>query len=152
MDKKIIKQVKKLRGETGAGVMECKKALEESKGDLTKAKEVLKKSGLAKAAKKSERETHQGYIASYTHTNGKIGVIVEILSESDFVSRNEEFKTFAKNLTLQIASMAPKNLKELLTQNYIRESEKTVSDLLNELISKFGENIKIGRFERIEIG
>jgi len=151
MNKKIVEQVKKLRGETGAGVMECKKALEESKGNLTKAKEVLKKAGLAKAAKKSERETHQGYVASYTHANGKIGVVVEILSESDFVSRNKEFKAFAKNLTLQIAAMVPKNLKELLSQNYIREPEKTISDLLNELVSKFGENIKIGRFERIEI-
>ncbi|MBU2592512.1 translation elongation factor Ts, partial [Patescibacteria group bacterium] len=100
--RKIIELVKQLREETGAGVMECKKALERSGGDLAKAKKEIEKMGFAKAAKKANRETSQGYVATYTHSNGKTGVIVEILSESDFVAKNEQFRLFTKNLCLQI--------------------------------------------------
>jgi len=149
--KKIIELVKQLRGETGAGIMECKKALEQSEGNLAKAKKEIAKMGFTKAAKKADRETSQGYIATYTHANGKTGVIVEILCESDFVAKNEEFRLFAKNLCLQITAMNPKNLKELLSQEYIRDPEKMVGDLVKETIAKFGENIRIGRFERYEI-
>ncbi|MFH1705598.1 MAG: translation elongation factor Ts [Patescibacteria group bacterium] len=149
--RKIIELVKQLREETGAGVMECKKALERSGGDLAKAKKEIEKMGFAKAAKKANRETSQGYVATYTHSNGKTGVIVEILSESDFVAKNEQFRLFTKNLCLQITAMNPKNIDELLSQEYIREPEKTIGDLVKETIAKFGENIKIGRFERYEI-
>jgi len=151
MEKKIIELVKQLRLDTGAGVMKCKKALENTKGDLKKAKEVLRKQGLAKAKKKSGRETHQGYVATYTHANGKIGVIIKILCESDFVAKNADFQEFAKNLCLQITAMAPKNIKELLAQDYIKEDDKTIDDLVKSIIVKFGENIKLDKFERFEI-
>lgn len=151
MTKNILDLVKQLRKETGVGIMECKAALEETKGNLEKAKKVLEKKGLKKAAEKSERETNQGYIVTYTHANGKIGVIAEIFCESDFVAKNSDFLNFAKEICLQITAMAPKNLKELLSQEYIREPEKTIEDLLKMTIAKFGENIKIGKFERYEI-
>lgn len=147
----LIELVKKLREETGAGVMECKKVLEETSGDLDRAKEILRKQGLAKAEKKVERETKEGYVATYTHSNGKIGVVVEVYCESDFVARNDQFRQFARELCLQIAAMAPKNNEELLSQAYIRDPSKTVEQLVKETIAKFGENIKIGRFERFEI-
>ena len=149
--KKIVELVKQLRQETGAGVMECKKALEEAKGDLEKARQILKKRGIAKAEKKAERETKEGYVATYTHSNGKIGVMIEVYCESDFVARNDQFRQFAKELSLQIAAMAPKDRKELLSQAYIRDPNKTVEQLIKETIAKFGENIKVGRFERFEI-
>jgi len=149
--KKIVELVKQLRQETGAGIMECKKALEETKGDLEKAKQILRERGMARAEKKAERETKEGYVATYTHSNGKIGVMVEVLSESDFVARNDEFRQFARELCLQIAAMAPKNEEELLAQAYIRDPAKTVEQLIKETIARFGENIKIGRFERFEI-
>lgn len=131
--------------------MECKQALEESGGDLKKAQEVLKKAGLAKAQKRAEKVTGQGYVATYTHSTGRVGVVVEFLSESDFVSKNDEFRQVAKEICLQIAAMDPKDLKELLAQEYIREPSQTVADLLQGMIAKFGENIKIGRFHRLAI-
>ena len=152
MDKKqLIELVKQLRQETGAGVMECKKILEETKGDIKKAKAILKKRGVAQAEKKATRETREGYIASYTHSNGKIGAIVEVFCETDFVARNEEFRRFAHELCLQIVAMAPKDQAKLLKQVYIRDPSKTIEQLVKETIAKFGENIKIGRFERFEI-
>lgn len=148
---KILDLVKDLREQTGAGVMTCKKALEESKGNLEKAKEILKEKGLAKAAEKKDRETKAGFVATYTHNSGKIGVIVEILCESDFVAKNEDFRNFTKEICLQITAMAPKDLKELLKQEYIRDPSKTINDLVKATIAKFGENIKIEKFERYEI-
>jgi len=151
MSKKIIELVKDLRADTGAGIMECKQALESTGGDLAKAKELLKKQGLAKAKKKGDRETHQGYVATYTHANGKIGVMVKILCESDFVSKNAEFQEFAKNLCLQVAAMAPKNVKEFLSQDYIKEPDQTIDQLVKSIIAKFGENIKVDEIGRFEI-
>lgn len=147
----LVDQVKQLREETGAGIMECKRALAETKGDLVKAKEILKKQGLAKAKEKDDRETKEGFVATYTHTNGKIGVMVEIFCESDFVARSDQFRQFAKDLCLQIASMAPENLKELLAQDYIRDPAVKIGDLVKLTVAKFGESIKIGKFERFEI-
>jgi len=151
MTKINLEIVKQLREETGAGIMDCKSALEKAKGDFKKAKEILEEEGAQKAAEKAERATSQGYIATYTHSTGKIGAMVEILCETDFVARNEEFRQFAKEICLQVAAMAPKNQKQLLKQEYIRDPSKTIDQLIKATIAKFGENIKIGRFERIEI-
>ncbi len=148
---KLLKLVKKLREETGAGVVICKKALEETKGNYTKAKEIVKKKGLAKAEEKTARATKEGYVATYTHATGRVGVAVELLCETDFVSRNKDFQQFAKELCLQIAAMKPKTTAVLLKQDYIRDSSKKVSQLIKEMIAKFGENIKIGKIARIEI-
>jgi len=143
--------VKKLREETGGGVMECKKALEEAKGDIEKAKEIIKKKGIIKAEEKKDRETKQGWAATYTHVTGRVGVVVELLCETDFVSRNADFQALAKEICLQIAAMNPKNEKALLKQEYIRDPSKTIGDLIKESIAKFGENIRLGEFKRIEI-
>lgn len=150
-NKVIINKVKKLRAQTGAGVMDCRKALEEARGDLERAKEILRKKGLEKAEEKMGRETNQGWVATYTHATGRVGVVVSLLCETDFVSRNEEFQRLAKEICLQIAAMNPKDKSELLKQEYIRDPQKTIEELIKEAIAKFGENIKIGEFRRIEI-
>jgi len=151
MNKKMIELVKQLRKDTGAGVMECKKALEKAKSDIKKAKKILQKQGMIKAKKKSERETNQGYVATYTHANGRVGVMVKILCESDFVAKNAEFQRFARDLCLQVAAMSPKNVKQLLSQDFIKDAEFTIDELVNSVIAKFGENIKIDKIERFEI-
>lgn len=145
-----IQEIKKLREETGAGVLDCQKALSEAKGDLKKAKEILKEKGFDKATKKEERPTGCGLIDSYAHF-GKIGVLIEVACETDFVARTKEFKNFVHDLCLQIAGMAPKNEKELLSQPFIKDESKTVEELLKEKIAQFGENIKIKRFLRWEL-
>ncbi len=150
-NKKIIELVKKIRAETGLGIMEIKAALEEAKGDEKKAKEILKEQGFAKAEKRAEKETHQGIVATYTHSTGKIGVMVELLCETDFVAKNEEFVAVAKDFCLQIAALAPKDSKELLVQEFVKDPSLKMKDLVVALNSKFGENIKLGRFERFEI-
>ncbi|MFA6422967.1 MAG: translation elongation factor Ts [Patescibacteria group bacterium] len=144
--------VLKLRKETSVGVMECKKALEEAKGDFVKAKEVLKARGVEIAAKKSERSTNQGIVTSYIHGAGRVGVLLELVCESDFVAKNDQFKELAKEIAMQIASMDPKTVDELLEQDYIREPQKKIEDILNEAITKIGENIKIKRFVRYSLG
>ena len=149
--KKIIELVKKMRAELGLGMMEIKSAIEEAKGDEKKAKEILKAKGFKKAEKRAERKTGQGRIATYTHSTGKIGVIVELLCETDFVAKNEEFLTVANDICLQVTAMNPKNSKELLKQEFIKDTSKTVDGLIKELVAKFGENIKLGRIERFEI-
>jgi len=195
------KQVKELREMTGAGMMDCKKALQESEGNLEKAIEYLRKHGVAKAAKKSGRATQQGVIGSYIHSNKKVGVLLEVNCETDFVAKNEVFTTLVKELSMQIAAARPlyiapedvpeeiinkekeifkeqleqdpknakkpDNIKEkivegrikkyfkeicLLEQPYIRDDSKTVKDLITESIAKLGENIKVKRFVRFELG
>jgi len=150
-NKKIIELVKKIRAELGLGIMEIKAALEEAEGDEKRAKEILKEKGFKKAADKAERETHQGRVATYTHSTGKIGVMVEVLCETDFVAKHEDFVGFTRDLCLQIAAMEPKDVKILLKQEFVKDSSKTIDDMLKALISKFGENMKISRFERFEI-
>lgn len=150
-NKKIIELVKKIRSETGLGIMEIKSALEEAGGDEKKAKEILKAKGFEKAEKRAERETHQGRIATYTHSTGKIGVMVELLCETDFVAKNEDFLNVAKDLCLQVAAMNPKDSNELLNQEFIKDPVLKIKDLVTALNAKFGENIKIGRMERFEI-
>lgn len=145
-----VDDIKKLRELTGAGIADCKEALEAGKGDLKKAEEYLKKRGIEKAAKKSDRETHQGRVFSYVH-GGKIGVIVSLLCETDFVAKTEDFQNLGKEISLQIASMNPKNEEELLKQEYIRDSKLTIDAMIKAVIGKLGENIKLGDFKRIEI-
>lgn len=144
--------IMKLREKTGFPMMECKKALEEAGGEEGKALEILKKRGVLKATqKKAERTVKSGIIESYSH-DGKIGVLVELSSETDFVARNDEFKKLAHEIALQVAAMAPKDVPDLLNQPFIRDQEKTIDDCINELIAKIGEKIVVSRFVRFELG
>jgi elongation factor Ts len=149
--KQLIELVKKVRQETGLGIMEIKAALEEANGDEKRAKEILKEKGFKKAEKRSERATGQGRVATYTHTTGKIGVMVELLCETDFVAKNEDFLAVTKDLCLQIAAMNPETVEDLLKQDFIKDPSKKVEDLVVALNAKFGENIKVGRMARFEI-
>ena len=189
--------VKELRDSTGAPFIDCKKALEEVSGDLDKALDILKIKGVAKASKKVGRETPEGTVTSYIHAGGKIGVMVEINCETDFVAKNEEFQAFAREVAMQIAAANPKyiskedipeselerekevmkaqviesgkpaNIAEkivegkiekffeevcLLNQTHIRDSKVKIDDLLQALIAKIGENIKVRRFTRFQLG
>ncbi len=189
--------IKELRERTGAGMADCKKALVETEGDAEKAIDYLRKKGLAKAAKKAGREATEGAVVSYIHGNGRIGVLVEINCETDFVARNEDFVGFTRDVAMQIAAMNPlyvrkeevdadavarerevllakgketgkpeqvvtkmvegqiaKWMKEvcLLDQVFVKNQDKTIEQLQQELISKIGENIKIRRFARFELG
>lgn len=150
-NKKLIAQVKKLREELGLGIMEIKAALEQAEGDEKKAKEILKELGFKKAEKRAEKEVHQGRVATYTHATGKIGVMVELLCETDFVAKNEEFLAVAKDLCLQVAAMDPESVEKLMEQDFIKDGTKKVKDLVTALTAKFGENIKVGRIQRFEI-
>ena len=189
--------VKDLRERTGAGMMDCKKALEESAGDVDKAIEFLRIRGLSKAAKKAGRETSEGLVFSYIHPGNRIGVLIEVNCETDFVARTDEFQSLVKNLAMHIAAAAPLGVtrdeipadllakeKELfraqaleegkpaavvdkivqgrlekfyaeaalLDQVYVRDNDKKVGDLVNEAIAKLGENIKVARFARFQLG
>lgn len=146
-----IDDLKKLREETGAGIADVRQALEEAGGNIEKAREVIKEKGLAKAASKSEREVKAGMVEVYTH-GGRIGVIVELLCETDFVAKTEDFKNLAHELAMQIASMKPESVGELLEQEYIRDGSQTIEQLVKSVIAKLGENIQIGRFERVGLG
>ncbi len=144
--------IKKLRGETQAGVSDCRQALEDAAGDFDKAKQILIERGVEKAAKKEDRETTMGIIESYVHANGKVGVLVELRCETDFVARNEEFKKLAHEIALQIAAMEPKNVEELLKSPYIRDAKMTITDIVKLAIAKIGENITIAKFSRLQLG
>jgi elongation factor Ts len=189
------KQVAELRGQTGAGLMDCKKALTESEGDLEKAITILRKKGMASASKKAGRATSEGLIESYIHLGGKVGVLIEVNCETDFVAKTDDFKSFVKDLCLHIAAVnpicisrdeVPADLIEkereiatsqaegkppaavqkivegklnkyfatacLLDQPFVKDGEKSVQDILNEQISKLGENMQINRFSRFQIG
>lgn len=143
--------IKKLREETGAGFADCKEALSESKGDYKKAIEWLKQKGLDKAAKKSEREVKAGLVDVYSH-GGRVGVVLELLCETDFVAKTEDFKNLAHEISLQIASMNPEGLESLLNQEYIRDSSLTINQLVQSVIAKLGENIQVGKFCRVALG
>lgn len=171
-----IEIVKQLRDQTLASVSDCKAALEEAKGDIRLASEILKKRGLEIAAKKASRATHQGRIEGYIHTGNKIGVLVEINCETDFVAKNEEFLRFAKDIAMQIAATDPKHVKSedvpqdvlvdlkdeekqdyfkahcLLSQPFIKDEKMAIKDYLTSLVAKMGENIVIRRFSRFRLG
>ena len=143
-------QVKELREITGAGMMDCKKVLTETDGDMEKAMELLRERGIAKAAKKSDRVAAEGLVDCYISEDGKVGAIVEVNSETDFVAQNEEFKTFVMDIAKQVAEKNPANVEELLAQESITEAGKTVQEVLTDKIAKIGENMNIRRFERFE--
>lgn len=143
-------KIQRLRDITGGGVMDCKKALEEAGGDLEKAISIIREKGLIKAEKKGERITGAGFLQSYTH-NERVGVLLELRCETDFVARNEAFRELARNLVMQIAAMNPETVEELMAQNYIKDEATTVEALIKATIAKTGENIKVERFCRYEI-
>jgi len=146
------KKIKKVRDATGAPMMRTMQVLEEVDGDVKKATEILKKEGFAKANKRKDKTTEQGLIGSYVHHSGKVASMVEVMCETDFVARNELFIELSKNLAMQVASMNPKDVKELEKQDFIKDPSVKVSDLVKEVIAKTGENIRIGRVYRVELG
>lgn len=147
-----INEIKRLRQETGAGVMDAKKALTEAEGDFNRAKQIIAEKGVARAEKRADRETKLGIIYSYIHGNGSVGVMLELNCETSFVAETDEFKALAHEIALQIASMDPETKNELMAQDYIRDTSKTIDNLVKELIGKTGENIDLRRFKRYELG
>jgi len=143
--------LKQLREETQASIADCRKALEESGGDYKKAQVWLQKRGAEIAEKKADRETAEGVVESYVHGNGKIGVIVALLCETDFVARTDEFKSLAHEIAMQISAMDPKNVDDLLKQEYIRDSKLTIEQLIKQTIGKLGENIQVREFSRFAL-
>lgn len=144
--------LKKLRLETSAGIADCRIALKETKNDYKKALVWLKNHGMEKAAKKKNRETSQGLVESYIHQNGRVGVLVEVLCETDFVARTSEFKNLVHEICMQAAAMNPKDVSALLKQEYIRDNSETIDSLIKEAIAKLGENIVVKKLQRFEIG
>ena len=143
-------QVKELREKTGAGMMDCKKVLTETDGDLEKAAELLRERGIAKAAKKSGRIAAEGLVEAYVSEDGKVGAVVEVNAETDFVAKNEEFKKFVMDVAKQVVENNPKTVEDLLAEPSIAESGKTVNEVLVEKIATIGENMSIRRFARFE--
>ncbi|OGM31594.1 hypothetical protein A2803_00325 [Candidatus Woesebacteria bacterium RIFCSPHIGHO2_01_FULL_44_21] len=143
--------IREVREETGAPMLRAKKVLEEV-GDKKKAIEILKKEGFEKMAKRTDRATGAGVVVSYTHHTGKVASLVELLCETDFVAKNEVFLEVANNIAMQVASMNPKDEKELLAQEFVKDPGKKIEELIKEATAKTGENIKLSRFTRIEIG
>ncbi len=143
-------QVKELREKTGAGMMDCKKVLTETDGDFEKAIELLRERGIAKAAKKSDRIAAEGLVTTYISEDGKVGTVVEVNAETDFVAKNDEFKKFVADVAKQVAEKNPANVEELLAQPSIAELDKTVQEVLTNKIATIGENMSIRRFERFE--
>ncbi len=136
-------QVKALRDKTGVSVMECKKALVEANGDMDKALEVLGARAAASVGKKADRELAAGTIASYTHNTGQVGSLVLLASETDFVSKNEEFMAIARDIAMHAAAMRPASVEELMAQPFIKDPSKTVADLISGATQKFGERIEV---------
>ena len=147
-----MEKIKELREVTGAGVMDAKKALEESKGDMKMAVELIRAKGLARAEEKSDRDVQSGKVYCYTHLGGTAAAMVEVACETDFVANNPEFEALCKEIAMQIVSMNPKDVEELLSQAYIRDATKTIEQLMKELVGKTGENIRIIRFARFKLG
>jgi elongation factor Ts len=160
-------QVKALRERTSAGVMDCKQALSSASGDINKAEEILKSAGLAAAAKKSGRATKEGLIVSYIHSGNRIGALVEVACETDFVARTGEMQELAHDIAMQIAAMEPSYVSSeeqdssdvrpssevvLLEQTFIKDPGKKIQDIINEAVAKLGENIKVNRFTRFALG
>lgn len=160
--------IKALREDSGAGVMDAKRALEEAGGDMAKAKAILREKGVAAAAKRAERETSNGVVEAYIHAGGRIGVLVEVNCETDFVANTEDFRTLARNIAMQIAAMNPMVVSPedpdrakyegsdeevcLLNQPFIRDASRTIGSLVQDAVAKTGENIRIRRFTRFELG
>ncbi|KKP93497.1 MAG: Elongation factor Ts [Parcubacteria group bacterium GW2011_GWA1_36_12] len=146
-----VEKVKNLRESTGLSFNEIKKALDEAGGDEAKAVEILKSQGSKMAEKKSSREVSEGVVSSYIHATKKLGTMVEILCETDFVARNTDFQELSKEIAMHIAAMKPGTVNDLLDQPFVKNPDMTVKDLINSYIAKLGENIQIGRFEIFQI-
>ena len=146
-----LKAIKKLRDATSSSIADVRRALDEVNGDEKKALEWLKKRATEIAAKKADRETGEGLIEAYIHGAGKVGVLVEILCETDFVAKTDEFKKLAKKVAMQVAAMNPADVDSLLKQEYIRDSSQTIEQLVKGVIGKLGENITVKRFTRFEL-
>jgi elongation factor Ts len=160
--------IKALREETGAGVMDAKRALDEAKGDMVKAKEIVRERGAAAAAKRSDRETSNGVVESYIHAGGRIGVLMELNCETDFVANTDDFRGLARSIAMQIAAMNPLVISSadraqvqvegsdeevcLLSQPFIKDPKLSIGDLVKETVAKTGENIRVRRFVRYELG
>ena len=159
--------IKALREQSGAGFMDCKRALQEADGDLERAQEILREKGVVSASKKASRDTNEGLVDSYIHSGGRVGAIVEINCETDFVAKTNDFKTLAHDVAMQIAAMSPlyvdtSDIPEgediepqeacLLQQPFIRDPTTTVQDRINEEIAKLGENVRVRRFTRFSLG
>ena len=159
--------VKELRELTDAGVMDCRRALEEASGDIEKAREILHRNGVVASAKRQSRDANQGIVEAYIHSGNRIGVLLELNCETDFVARTEDFKELAHNLAMQIAAMAPEYLSSeeissdeirdpsevcLLSQTYVKEPDRTIQDLVDEVRAKTGENVRVRRFTRFALG
>ena len=142
--------VKELREKTGAGIMDCKKVLMETNGDMERAAELLREKGITKAAKKSDRIAAEGLVYCYLSDDKKVGVVLEVNAETDFVAKNEEFRTFVANTAKQIAIKSPKDVQDLLAEKSIDDSSKTIQEILTDKIATIGENMSIRRFERFE--
>jgi len=159
--------VRTLRDQTGAGILACKEALEASQGDLEEATQALRLKGFAQAAKRSDRTTNQGLIEAYIHAGGRLGALVELGCETDFVARTTEFKELAHNIAMQVVAMAPDYLDEadmeegdtrpvaqvsLLQQPFIKDGSSAVGEVVKELAAKVGENVRVLRFTRLALG
>ncbi len=162
-----VELIRALREQTSAGIMDCKRALEEADGDYERAAAILREKGMASAAKKSSRETNEGLIETYVHTGGRVGAMVEINCESDFVARTDDFKSLAHDIAMQVAAMAPASIgasdasegqeapsqdSVLLQQPFIKDPSLTVQDLINEAVGKLGENVRVSRIARFSLG
>jgi elongation factor Ts len=146
-----LKALKKLRDQTAASIADIRKALDEAEGDEKKALTWLKERAAQIAAKKADRETGEGLVEAYIHGNGKVGVIVEVLCETDFVAKTDDFKSLCKEVAMQIAAMDPKDVDALMKQDYIRDGSQTIESLVKGVIGKLGENITIKKFTRYAI-
>lgn len=162
-----VTTIKELRERTGAGIMDCKRALEETAGDLSKAEELLAQQGIASAVKKAARSTEEGIVESYIHSGGRIGVLLEVNCETDFVARTDDFKELAHDIAMQVAAMSPSYVSSddvpdgedaesaetvLMHQPFIKDPSRSVQDMVNEGIGKLGENIRVRRFTRFSLG
>jgi elongation factor Ts len=162
-----VQAIKELRELTGVGMLDCKNALEEAQGDLEKAKQILRRRGIAVAEKRAGRETAQGLVEAYIHPDGRLGALVELNCETDFVARTDEFKALAHDLAMQVAATEPQYVSPeelppdsdgdprdlcLLAQPFIKDANRSVQDLVNDSIAKTGENIRVRRFQRFQLG
>ena len=153
VEKKMIttEQIKELREETGLSIMQCQKALEQANGDKDKAISLLKEKGAEIQAKKSGRTLGSGVVVSYIHTGETVGVLLELLCETDFVAKNPEFKSVAKDIAMHIAAMKPEDSATLLEQPFIKDADNKISDLINNTVQKFGERTEVGHFVRFSL-
>lgn len=148
----VLKEsIVELRNQTGAGIMEARRALQEADGDLTKAADIIRDRGMSVRSKKEGREAKQGLIESYIH-GGRLGALIELNCETDFVARTDDFKQLAREIAMQVAANGANDLESLLAQSYNRDTSKTINDLITETVGKTNENIVLRRFARFELG